>query len=199
MLHLPIPPYFVGEESKIEIIPGNSRFANASRTWLAAAAISITNVSATEVIVAYSYGSSPAMATGATTVQLQWRNLTDLTSWVDLSGSGELTWTATTDLVNGNAVTSGESGCDAPSGDANYVDGIEREGGNQVIVSLPGDTDWTEAHWAVSLSNALAGKEYEFRLYDVVEGAAESAAAATLTMASSIVPIAMHSRRMRIN
>ncbi|KKL99136.1 hypothetical protein LCGC14_1817490, partial [marine sediment metagenome] len=58
------------------------------------------------------------------TLQLRWRNVTDSGSFIVLSLSGELTF-GLTDLVNGNAVVSGEEVCTPVSG-STLVDGVGR-------------------------------------------------------------------------
>ena len=72
-----------------------------------------------------------------------------------LSGSGEITWSGATDLVNGNEVTSGEAGC-TPDAGSTYVDGVEREGANGVPTLLESG-EYTEHQWALDLSGTASG------------------------------------------
>lgn len=112
-------------------------------------------------------------------LQLRWRNVTDSGSFVALSGSGELTWSADTDLVNGNGVTAGEQVC-TPVGGTNGATGAEREGENTVNLGLLQDS-YAENQWAVDASGGLDGKQYEFEIFDATEGAAVGTCLADIT------------------
>lgn len=116
------------------------------------------------------------------TLQLRWRNVTDSGSFIVLSGSGELTWSGTTDLANGNAVASGEEVC-TPVGGSSLVDGVEREGANDVSTTLA-QNEYAEHQWAIDASGGLDGKQYEFEIYDATAGAAVGTCLADITTLS---------------
>jgi len=155
-----------------------SRIANATRTWQAAEDAGVVDWVKTNDFIFAIAAESGAHAAAVGTLQIRWRNKTDEGSFAVLSGSGELTWSGVTDLVNDNAVTSGEAGC---TGTGTWVDGVEREGANDVTTDLA-KAQWTEHQWAVDCSGAHDGDEYEFELYDATEGAAVGTCAATITM-----------------
>lgn len=155
-----------------------SRIANASRVWQAAEDSPISNWDKTKDFIVAIASESAAHATADGTLQIYWRNKTDGGSFVPLGNTGELTYNGVTNLVNDNPVTTDEKGC--TSGLATFVDGIEREGANDCVTSL-GRDEWTEHQWAIDASNALDGKEYEFQLYDLTEGASVGTCLATLT------------------
>ena len=111
-------------------------------------------------------------------LKLQWQK--DGGVWNDLSGSGEITWSATTDLVNGNPVTSGEVGCTPVSGTV-YINGTEREGANNVLVALATGM-YSESQWAIDLSGATDGSKYGFRLYDITNDVAVGTLLAEITL-----------------
>lgn len=175
-LGLPIPP-FVGAGSAFTV--SGSRIANATRTWQAAEDTPVTNWNkANDFIVAIAFESS-AHASAAGNLRIYWRNKTDGGSFTSLYTYGEITYFGETDLVNDNAVVTGEKGCTSLL--TTFVDGVEREGENEYYKGL-GNDEWTECHWAVDASNALPGKEYEFELYDRTEGAHVGVCLATLTI-----------------
>lgn len=181
---LPIPQYLIGGGSDFTL--SGSRIANATRTWQSVEDAVVTDwIKSNDFIFAIA-AESGAHSSAIGTLQIRWRNKTDEGSFALLSGSGELTWTADTDLVNGNAVVTGEKGC--TSGLTTFVDGVEREGANDISTSL-GNNEWTEHHWAIDCSNAHDGDEYEFELYDLTEGAAVGTCLATITMESAGVTV----------
>lgn len=116
-------------------------------------------------------------------IEIRWRNVTDSGTFAALSASGELTWSGVTDLVNGNAVTSGEAGCTPTSG-STWANGTEREGANSVSTTIA-QNEYTEHHWAVDFSNALDSKQYEFEIYDTTAGASLGTCAAQITTAAA--------------
>jgi hypothetical protein len=101
-------------------------------------------------------------------IRLQWRNLTDSGSFADVSTTGEIRYTADTDLVDGNPLTSGERINSSPPS-VDWEDGLECEGDNTIPSTgqFTYTKDYfTEHHFALDCSNALYSKEYEFRLID---------------------------------
>ena len=160
---------------------GGSRIANPSRVWQAAEDVSVSNYEDENMILAVLLYTLTKVGVEAE-VTLQWRNKTDAGSFTDLSGSGELTWTAITDLVNLNTVVIGEKGC-VPPGSQTWINGVEREGANTIWIAL-GIMHYTEYHWAVNLANAHEGDEYEFRLWDKTNSMVIGVCLATVTIAS---------------
>lgn len=116
---------------------------------------------------------------GSSNLTLRWRNVTDSGSFTNLGASGELTWSGTTDLVNGNAVSSGEEVCTPISG-TTLVDGVEREGANVVSTTIS-QNEYIEHQWAVDASGALDGKQYEFEINDSTAGALVGTCLADIT------------------
>lgn len=101
-------------------------------------------------------------------VRLQWRNITDSGSFADVSTTGEIRYTAVTNLVDGNPLLVGEKLCDAEGGYA-WLNGLECEGDNTVPGS--GEFSYTNAYYtehqiALDCATAPYSKEYEFRLVD---------------------------------
>lgn len=163
-----------------------SRIANATRTWQAVEDADVTNWDKSDfVFAAMVEAIGHGGATG--TLQLRWRNVTDSGAFAVLGNTGELTYNGTTDLVNGNAVSSGESGC-TPIDGATWVDGVEREGANDVSTTLA-QNEYTEHHWAIDSSGAGDGKQYEFEVYDSTAGAAVGTCLADITTAAGAATV----------
>jgi len=86
---------------------------------------------------------------------LEWENATDDPgTWTSLSNTGELRYTATTVLTDGNACTSTEWACSIVSASFTDVDGTEREGSNADITMDLGPSEETEYQIAIETSNA---------------------------------------------
>jgi len=118
---------------------------------------------------------------------LNWRNVTDSGSFTNVAGTGELRYNGTTDLVNGNAVTSGEAGCTPVSG-STYADGVERETTTTYYVPTTlAQNEYTEHHFAIDGGNSVAGKEYEFRAWDDADLVEIGVLACTITMTAGNV------------
>jgi hypothetical protein len=160
-----------------------SRIANATRTWQANEDTVVTGYSVGDAFIFAAMVEALGHGGGTANLVLRWRNLTDAGAFAELTGSGELNWSATTDLVNGNAVTSGESGCTPGSG-TTYDDGVEREGANVVLTDVL-QNHYTEHQWAVNTSSALGEKTYEFEIYDNTAGASLGTCAVTITFAAA--------------
>jgi hypothetical protein len=164
-----------------DLVLTGSRIANATRAWQAVEDADVTGWDADDFIFAAMV--ETAKHGGVTvTLQLRWRNVTDSGTFTALSGSGELTWSATTDLVNDNALTSGEAGCTPIDGTTwDSDDGLEREGANDVAAALAQD-EYVEFHWGIDASGRHAGDQYEFEIYDATAGASLGTCAAQITM-----------------
>lgn len=179
-LHLPIPKYLIGAASGTVILAG-SRIANATRTWQADEDLDVADWTKTNDFIFAIALETEAGKKASKTVSIRWRNKTDGGNFVALSDSGELTWTGTTDLVNDNALIEGEAGC-TPSGAQTWMDGVEREGANDVVFDTNTVDYWSEYHWAIDCSGAHDGDEYEFEIYSVSNGIPVSTCASTITM-----------------
>ena len=175
---------------------GGSRLGNPDRSWIAAQDVSVVGYSDTDIIVAtLIYTGTKNGDTG--NLFLQWRNVTDSGSFVDLSGSGELTYNATTDLVDFTSVVIGEKGCDPPETQS-WEDGFEMEVRANLTLMLDAD-EYTENQIAVNLDNAHPGDEYAFRVYDVTAGVTVGVLVATLKIKALIPVFAMHYKKMQGN
>jgi len=150
------------------------RFLSATRTDLSGSDnTSIVDFSADNLIIAIhlknaTAGKNPALQT----FSLQWRNITDAPgSWIPLGNTGELTYNATTDLVDGTTVQAAGWKCTADGGLTDETDGVEREGSNaDVTIDLGPDAE-TEYHIAVDFSGAdkTNGDQYGFQIVDSTE------------------------------
>jgi len=120
-------------------------------------------------------------AVGQITPKLQWRNKTDSGTFIDISSSGALTWSADTVLVHDTTVSVfADMRCSAGTGD-DWDRGLEAEGGvlngyiPQFYVS-----GYVECQFAVRPSG-VAAKEYEFRVIDRITGEDMGTCGATIT------------------
>lgn len=150
------------------------RYANdgagaGARDWAAAADIGATFIDGVSIIVAVSLDSDDMDAISGDVV-LDWRNVTDNPSgsWTSLAATGELKWATDTDLVNNNAVVDAErNGTENCTGmGVSHLDGIEREGANDVALSSVASDSVFDLQWAVDLTGAdgTNGDVYEFRV-----------------------------------
>ena len=119
--------------------------------------------------------------------KLRWRDVTDAGSFVDISNTGEITYSATTDLTDGGTLEIGEKLCDA-QGVYSWQNGLESEGDNlspdSGTYSLA-DEYYTEFQWALDCNNANDEHEYEFELYDATKGISIGTCGPTITMAAA--------------
>jgi hypothetical protein len=103
---------------------------------------------------------------------LEWENNSDNPgSWTALGNTGELTYNATTDLVNDTTLTVVNWACSVDAGLADETDGVEREGSNaDITINLGVDAE-TEFQIAVDFSGAdrANGDTYKFRIVDSTE------------------------------
>lgn len=103
------------------------------------------------------------------TFKLQWRNVSDAGSFADLAATGEIKWSSSTDLVDGNAVVvaedSGANSINCAGKGWTHRDGLEKEGANGFTRTIVQDR-FEDFHWAVALDSADHGNgdQYEFRL-----------------------------------
>jgi len=158
-----------------------SRIADDAESYQAACDTNVSDWTKTDdFILVIQVGTSKGPIARA--YKLMWRNVTDAGSFADVTGSGEITFNATTSLVDGDPFTP-NTGCVAD--ELSAEDGLESEGDNILPDSgtyTHSDEYYTEFAWALDCSNALDGKEYAFQLYDVTESAIIGVAGATITM-----------------
>ena len=164
-----------------------SRIANATRVWQAVEDAIITGWDKAADFILATAITEPSKAELSYAYKLQWRNKTDAGTFADVGSTGDITYSAVTDLVDGNAVLTGESGC---TGTGTWQNGLENEEDNLLPDSgtfILLEDHWSELHWALDCSNALDNKEYEFRL--LTTGDVEiGLCLATLTIATGVLP-----------
>jgi len=114
--------------------------------------------------------------------KLRWRKTGG--TFVDVGATGEITYDATTVLVNDDPLLDAERICGEQSG-YTFQGGKESEGDNispdSFNYTLP-DEYYTEFQWALSCDDAEPGAEYEFELWDVTEGTSIGTCLATITI-----------------
>jgi len=107
--------------------------------------------------------------------KLRWRDYTDSGTFADVASTGEISYSATTVLVDGATLIESNKLCaGAPAG--TWWDGLESEGDNE----LPDSPDtydlyygeYTEFQWALDCSSADFEHYYEFELYEITNGVA---------------------------
>lgn len=185
-----VPKYLIGGGNKAPELCG-SRVATALRGWVEEEDTDVTDWAVGDDFCFHvAFGAVSGAQSGARIVQLRWRNASDGGSFAALGNTGELTYNGETNLGNGDAVTSpAEIGCTANT-QTTWVNGLEREGSNDWTYTALSDGDWTGGIWAVDTANALAGKRYEFELYNVSDGAAIGTCPADLTTAVGDLAVA---------
>jgi hypothetical protein len=152
-----------------------------SRTWIAAADTDAVNQPNNKTIIVAIAMDTDDMCSLSDDMVIQWQDDTDASGYSDLSGSGELTWSGVSDLVNSNAVVDaesmGEENCSSMG--ASHEDGVEREGANLAAVSGVTSKRVVDFHWCVDLSGATAGHDYSFRFRTATGGGGDLIATTT--------------------
>jgi hypothetical protein len=116
---------------------------------------------------------------------LRWRNVTDSGSFAAIAATGQMAWSSSTDLVNGQAITS--KYCQGTGGSGStWQNGEEVEGAATSDAINLADERYTEIAFAVNPAAALAGKVYAFELYDQTNGAAIATGTGTLTIQGAV-------------
>ena len=117
---------------------------------------------------------------------LKWRNVTDSGSFAAVGSTGEISYSATTDLTDGGTVTtkicSAQASYTWQNGLASEGDNILPDAGTFALL----DEYYTELQWALDCSGAHDGDVYEFALY--TNGTAIGTCLASLTTAIIVVP-----------
>jgi hypothetical protein len=164
-----------------------SRIANATRTWQAVEDADVSNwVLDDDFIVAISF-QVPSNKSETGDLMIRWRDVTDNTTFADLSGAGELTWNAVTDLADGGSLTSSEAGATGNITASNWINGYEAEGSNAIGTTFANDY-YSEHHWAVDCSGADNSHQYEFEMWDNTAGVSLGTCAAQITMVAGAAP-----------
>ena len=155
----------------------NNRIANdgagqGARDWaheLEVADVEIPVDGTTRVIVAFTIQADDMNDADNATFKLRWRNVSDAGSFADLAATGEIKWATDTDLIDGNAVVSGEDSgvaiIDCIGKAFSRRDGLEKESANGFTRTINQDAS-EDFHWAVNLTDADSanGDQYEFQL-----------------------------------
>ena len=128
--------------------------------------------------------------TTASAYKLQWRDVTDEGTFADVSDTGEIKWSATSDtLSDGTAVTDSTRRC-TPEGGQSWTNGLESIGDNTVpdagTLDL-GNDEYTEIQWGLDPADAEYEHEYAFQMYNTTEGSGLGECASTITMAAAPV------------
>jgi len=108
--------------------------------------------------------------------KLRWRDVTDSGTFADVASTGEISYTATTVLVDGATLVVGNKLCTGVPPATYWYDGLESEGDNELPDS-PDEYDlyadeYTEFQWALDCSSADFSHYYEFELYEITNGVA---------------------------
>jgi hypothetical protein len=93
------------------------------------------------ILACHFYNEISGKNPSSSNITVEWRNKTQSGSWTQLSGTGELTWTATTDLVNDTALLPASWICSVYDAGYTNTDGIEREGANLYALDLGPDDE----------------------------------------------------------
>ena len=161
----------------------SSRIANEAVAWQEAEDTNVTGwIKTNEIVLATGLESNTHNGWTAT-VTLQWENTTDsIGVWNDLSNTGEIRYTANPNYADGDVILHGDEGL-TPI-EAAHIDGRKNESRGSWVDFSIAKYDHQELLWAITLDNALDGKQYSFRIFD---GSDPFAAAAQITTAAPAV------------
>jgi len=118
----------------------------------------------------------------AGTFKLRWRDVTDSGSFEDVGVSGEIKYTDTTNLVDGNTIASAIVGGGGRTYDSSQSE--QSEDGNTGSKDL-GTGDYTEFRFGVTAEDGDSSHQYEFELYDTQNTQTVGTCAASITMGSA--------------
>ncbi|MHA2055251.1 MAG: DUF2341 domain-containing protein, partial [Candidatus Hodarchaeales archaeon] len=168
------------------VLPGtsNSRIGEdgaSSITWSGACDLDIGSWDTANKLIISIHALSTKHTPGSETFKIRWRNVTDSGSFADLvTGSGELrAGTSAGALVNGTTVTN-SSGCQTNE----TSEELENESPLESASLSVAQNNYLEIQACVDMSNALAGKQYEFELYSSSASASVGTALAQVTTAT---------------
>lgn len=162
-------------------VMGGSRICNSDRADQSGAddANVIDWTKTSDIILAvsvHSGGKDPI----ANTSKLRWRDVTDEGSFADVGATGEVHYNADTVLINGTNLVVGNRRC-STQGYA-WQNGEEVEGASLTDSIDIGDDYESEVQFALDVSGAGDGHNYEFELYDATRGVSLGTVGATLTI-----------------
>jgi hypothetical protein len=160
-----------------------SRIANATRVAQAADDTPVTGWAVADKFIMAAQLDEQSGPWNGVTYKIQWRESGG--TFGDLTATGEMKTTTATDLVNGNAVTSGEAICTNDPG-GSWTDGWEVEGTGSASSLDLADEDYTELHFAIDPADSVGGTVYEFRIWDVTNGAEIGVCSATMTSVAAV-------------
>jgi len=139
-----------------------------TRAWIVGADVDAVNQPNNKTIIIDVAADSDDMCTIDGDFVLEWQNKTDASGWNDLAATGELKWGTVSDYANNDTLAiadfNGTENCSTMGVTATTEPNTEKEGANLVQVTSIGSKDLINFCWAVDLSGALAGKDYEFRI-----------------------------------
>lgn len=165
-------------------VANNSRIADDALNWQGACDADIGGwTKANEIIVAlFAYCDVHAGCSDSFTIQ--WQNVTDAGAWTTLAaGAGELRQGNSVAITNGDPVGT-SSGCQATE------DSEEVVGDNTTDALVTTGKDEVEVQVSIDMSNAIDGKQYQFRLYDNGANVGLGAVSAAITIESLAKAIA---------
>lgn len=153
----------------------NSRISDCAGSWQGACDADIADWDPSNKFIIALLAQCTSHTCDPVTMRLQWRDVTDAGAWTDLGTTGE--------MKQGSTCTDpGDSGCQTVSESAHV------EGGNQFAFASRAKDDYIELRVTVDPADGDVGHEYEFRLWDVTQGAAlDLAGYATITLAGAQV------------
>lgn len=145
---------------------GNVRFADENDgtfSWQTAGDVTGWDV-ANKIIISLDVQELVAHTPASTTLNVQWRNITDSGSWTDLAATGEMKIATTTGYADGDTISSAQgTGC--ATGSFQSGDSFKDETGSNAF-QMSSKNNWTETWWCADPAGAPANKEYEYRIYD---------------------------------
>lgn len=135
----------------------------------------------------------------ASAYKLQWRDVTDGGSFTgggnnggDVGAAGEVKYSASSAaMADGDAIAKAGMKCTNMDSTMTWQNGLCNVGDNLLPDSSTldlGSDCYSELHWALDLTNADAGHQYEFRLWNNTSGATAGTCAAKVTT-QSITPL----------
>jgi len=160
-----------------------TRILDADRTALAADNTDYTVNKGTKPNLIYVVQLDEEKGAWASTYKLQWKNTTDSGGFADLAATGEINYSATTNLAQGTAVTSRACTTAGASG-STWQNGEEVEGASTSDSINLADEYYTEVHFAINCASAKEGKTYDFQVIESGGGTAIGSFASSLIITS---------------
>lgn len=154
-----------------------------SITWQSSCGIDVVDYTKADQAIIAAILTSSAHTPPLTSFQLRWRNFTDNPSgsFIAFTTSGELQRGVSAGCISNTDPVADPSAC---AGTVDASEEVENESPLQSASLSCAKNNYIELQFCVDFSNALDGKEYEFELYDMTEGASCGTLAATITVYS---------------